>query len=77
MTNRDKYIMAFQTAFETEKDVDGFQFKETQEWDSVGHMILVTALEETFEITLEPEEIVALSSFQNGIEILKNKGIEI
>lgn len=77
MTNREKYIEAFQTAFETETDVEEFQFKVTEEWDSIGHMILVTTLEETFEITLEPEEIVALSSFENGIEILKKKGIEI
>lgn len=77
MTNREKYCKAFQTAFETEADVSAFQFKVTKEWDSIGHMVLVTTIEEGFEITLEPEEIIALSSFQNGIEILRSKGIEI
>lgn len=77
MTNREKYIAVFQSAFETEADVEEFQFKITQEWDSIGHMILVTTLEETFGITIEPEEIIALSSFQNGLEILRSKGIEI
>lgn len=77
MTNREKYTAAFQTAFETKADVEGFQFQETEGWDSVGHMILVTTIEEAFGITLEPEEMIAISSYQNGIEILKSKGIEI
>lgn len=77
MTNREKYINAFKTSFETEADVEKFQFNVTPEWDSIGHMCLITTLEEEFEIELEPSEIMGISSFERGIEVLKAKGIEI
>lgn len=77
MTNREKYINAFKTAFETEADVETFQFKVTAEWDSIGHMCLLTAIEEAFGIEFEPDEIISISSFEKGIEVLRNKGIEI
>lgn len=77
MTNREKYINAFKISFETEAEVENFQFNVTPEWDSIGHMCLITALEETFEIEFEPDEIVEILSFEKGIEVLKNKGVEI
>lgn len=77
MTNREKYINAFKTSFETEKDVNEFRFNSTPEWDSIGHMCLITALEEMFEMEFEPDEIMNFSSFEKGIEILRQKGIEL
>lgn len=75
--NKEKYIDAFAEAFEADREkVQRFIYKETEEWDSIGHMMLVAALEERFDIELEPEEILAITSFGEGIKILGNKGIE-
>lgn len=39
-------------------------YGETPEWDSLGHMHLVAALEDAFEITFADEDIVKLTSLE-------------
>lgn len=45
-------------------------------WDSMGQLNLVADLEDAFDITLEPEEIGTMKSFDDIVKILKSKGIE-
>lgn len=45
-------------------------------WDSVGHMTLVAALEEAFDIMLDTEDIIDMSSYQKSQEILSKYGVE-
>ena len=45
-------------------------------WDSVGHMTLIAALEDTFDIMMETDDIVDFSSFEKGKEILEKYGIK-
>ena len=45
-------------------------------WDSVGHMSLIANLEEAFDIMMEMDDIIDLSSYEKGKEILSdNYGI--
>lgn len=46
------------------------EFKVTQQWDSVGHVNLMNAIEEEFDISLEPDDILDFRSFEKGMEIL-------
>lgn len=46
-------------------------------WDSVGHMSLMSALEEAFQIELDIDDIIEFSSFEAGRLILKKYGINI
>jgi len=39
-------------------------------WDSVGHMGLITELEETFNIVIETDDIIDFDSFLKGYKIL-------
>ena len=52
-------------------EVETAEFKVTREWDSVGHVNLMNAIEEAFEISLEPDDILDFKSFKEGLEILK------
>ena len=45
-------------------------------WDSMGQLNLVAELEDAFDVSLEPEEIGEMKSFDDVIRILKGKGIE-
>ena len=56
---------------------DGLKYNEIEEWDSIGHMSLMSALEEEFDISLETDDIVDFSSFKKGIEILKKYKVNI
>ena len=70
MTNEEKYTEAFMQAFDIDAETArGLEFQAIPAWDSVGHM------EETFDIMLEPDDIVDLSSFAKGKELLGKYGI--
>ena len=45
-------------------------FKTTRQWDSVGHVNLMNAVEESFDISLDPDDIMDFKSFAEGLKIL-------
>ena len=78
MTNLEKYNKAFCESFEIgEEQLLGLQYQQIELWDSVGHMTLVANLEDAFDIMMETDDIIDLSSYDKGKEILKTHyGIE-
>ena len=44
-------------------------------WDSLRHMNLVTALEEEFEIRFSDEQIIEMLNFQLVLEVLRENGV--
>lgn len=46
-----------------------------EQWDSMGQLNLVVELESEFDVTLEPEEIGEMKSYDDIIKILNAKGI--
>lgn len=79
MTNLEKYDAIFTEVFSITTDLLGDNFsKETvSEWDSVHQLNIITLLEETFDLFLDPEEIMACTSYNAGKEILIKNGIEL
>lgn len=45
-------------------------------WDSMGHLNLMMALEQTFDITLEVEDFANLTSVPAILAYLQNLGID-
>ena len=72
--NLEKYKSSFIEALEISPDIvnDKLEYNSISEWDSIGHMSLISSLEESFDITFETDDIIDFSSFTKGIEILKN-----
>ena len=74
MSNLEKYTNAFTESFEISADeTKGLKYQDIKAWDSVGHMGLVAAIEDAFDIMMETEDIIDLSSFEKGKEILAEK----
>jgi|TARA_Y100000294_G_C8551893_1_gene335648 acyl carrier protein len=44
-------------------------------WDSMLHMELIIALEESYSIRIEPEDIVTLTGVKSIQDYLNNKGL--
>ena len=75
MENIEKYKNSFCEAFEvTEDKLKGLKYQDI--WDSVGHMNLIAVLEDEFDIMIETDDIIDLSSFEKGMEILENYDIK-
>lgn len=77
MNNLEKYDNAFMESFEIAKDqLAGLEYQAIQAWDSVGHMGLVAALEDAFDIMMDTDDIIDLSSYEKGKEILGKYDVE-
>lgn len=77
MTNLEKYNNVFMENLQiTEDQLAGLQYQGVELWDSVGHMSLVAALEDEFEIMIDTDDIIDLSSYEKGKEILAKYGVE-
>ena len=67
MTNLEKYKKIFIDTFNIdESKLDSLEYNTITEWDSIGHMTLIAALEEQFKITMETDDVIDLSSFKMG-----------
>ena len=73
MSNLEKYNKVFCEVMQVDENkLMGLKFKESEYWDSVGHMTLIAALEDEFDIMLEPEDMMNLTSYEHGKEILSS-----
>ncbi len=73
MTNAEKYTNAFTETFEiSPEQTEGLVYTGIPAWDSIGHMRLITAIEDAFDIMMDTDDIIDFSSFEKGKEILAN-----
>ena len=54
---------------------DALAYNSIKEWDSVGHMALVASIETAFDIMLDTDDILAMSSVGKAKEILAKYGV--
>ncbi len=74
MTNKEKYDGIFMDTFGiTVEKLAGLNYQDIKAWDSVGHMALIQALEETFDLMMDTDDIIDFSSYEKGMEILAQK----
>lgn len=50
---------------------DGLTYNSIPEWDSIAHMALVAAIEEAFDIMIDTEDVIDMSSFVKAKEIVR------
>lgn len=79
MTNLEKYNAIFQEVFGASVNQLGDNYsKETvSEWDSVHQLNVIALMEEDFDLMLDPEDIMACTSYNAGKDILAKNGIEL
>ncbi len=58
-------------SIDNSKNIESLKYQDIDEWDSIGHMTLISTIEEKLGITFETDDIVEFSSYKKGIEILK------
>ena len=71
----EKYKKVFieSLSIEEKNFSEEMKYNDIPEWDSIGHMTLMSALEDEFKITLETDDIIDFSSYKKGIELLSSK----
>ena len=78
MSNLDRYKKVFIESFEIEEEIlNDLKYQDIEQWDSLGHMSMIAALEEEFDIMFEMDDIIDFSSFTKGIETLAKYDVDI
>ena len=78
MKNIEKYRSVFIDALELEEDEvsENLALGETREWDSLGHMILISTIEDVFDVSIDFEWMTEFNSYRSGIELLNRLGVD-
>ncbi|MDB9706149.1 acyl carrier protein [Pelagibacteraceae bacterium] len=73
MDNKKKYKEVFieSLAINSEAFNEDIKYNDIPEWDSIGHMTLMSGLEDAFKISLETDDVIEFSSYKVGVDILK------
>ena len=78
MSNKEKYDNAFIECLGVDADqLPGLAYQGVPAWDSVGHMGLISGLEDAFDIQFETDDIVDFNSYEKGKELLKKYDIVV
>ena len=78
MSKIESYKKCFIESFLVEEDqLKDLKYQDVEEWDSVGHMNLMSLLEEVFDIEMDIDDFIDFSSFEVGKEILKKYEVDI
>jgi acyl carrier protein len=75
--NREKLRTCFSQSLgiPLETVTDDLTYNTIEPWDSVGHMTLVAEIETAFDLMLDTDDIIAMSSFGKAVEILGRYGV--
>lgn len=74
MNNLEKYNKIFTRTFEINEDeLEGLTYQGISAWDSVGHMSLISSLENAFDIMFDTLDVIDFSSYEKGKEILSKE----
>ncbi|MGL5665044.1 MAG: acyl carrier protein [Shewanella sp.] len=78
MSNENKIIEAFSSSLGIEKVqvVDELTYNSIPQWDSIAHMTLVAELESIFDVMLDTDDIIDMSTVKKSKEILTKYGVE-
>ena len=78
MSSESKYAKAFIDTFGVKEEaLANLKYQDIEEWDSIGHMNLMTVIEECFDIEMDIDDITDFSSFEHGKTILRKYKVEI
>lgn len=78
MTNEQKLKNAFVEGLgiDNASEFESLEYRGIEEWDSVAHMQLVSEIENEFDIMLETQDVIDMSSYPKAREIVSKYGVE-
>jgi acyl carrier protein len=73
MAVNDQLRGVFVDALQLEDDVDveNLKYRDIEAWDSVGHMALVAAIEDEFDVQFDTDQVIDMSSFKVAVDMVE------
>lgn len=78
MTLEERLRDVFVKALDLEPGIDPatLQYRDHPNWDSLGHMTLIVAMENEFGIEIEPDQLIRIDSFDAAVDTLRELGVK-
>jgi len=74
----EQYNRSFIDTFSVQVEMlHDLKYQDVPDWDSVGHMSLMSILEDEFKIEMDIDDIIDFSSYETGKAILRKYGVEL
>lgn len=75
-TDRLKTVFAETLEIPIANVTDALAYGVAESWDSIAHMALIAAIERVFDIMIETDDVIDMSSFAKAREIVRKYGVE-
>ena len=72
-----KRIFVDELGVDEDQYAEDLKYNSIPEWDSASHMVVVTAIEEKFELELESDDIIAMTSIEKIYDVLQKRGVAL
>jgi acyl carrier protein len=69
---------AFSEALDLGPDTDpaDLHYRNHPNWDSLGHMTLIVAIENEFGIEIDADQLIQIDSFDAAVKVLRDAGLD-
>jgi len=47
------------------------EYRGIDEWDSITHMFLISQIEDDFDVSISPDDVIDMGSFSKALELIK------
>ena len=77
MENIEKLKTSFAQSLGIDESIinDELSYQSIAEWDSITHMILISQLEDDFNVSIDTDDVIDMSSVAKAQEILSKYGV--
>jgi acyl carrier protein len=65
---REVFVVALDV--DGDVDVENLKYRDLEAWDSVGHMALVAAIEDEFDVEFDTDQVIDMSSFKVAVDMV-------
>lgn len=72
--NKRKFDNIIKDVFQIDDIDENMTRDNTKAWDSMTHLMLITSIEDEFDIMLDAEDILNFKSYNDGLAIIKKYG---
>lgn len=75
LQERLKSVFVESLGLDGDADVENLKYRDIEEWDSVGHMALVSAIEDEFDVQFDTDQVIDMSSFKVAVDMLRGMNV--
>jgi acyl carrier protein len=70
---REVFVSTLQ--LDDDVDVENLKYRDIEAWDSIGHMALIAAVEDEFDVQFDTDQVIDMSSFKVAVDMLRGFGV--